>query len=345
MGPLKQALSDAGLKASDIDEVVLVGGSTRMPRVQDVVKAFFGKEPHKGVNPDEVVAIGAAVQGGVLAGEVKDVLLLDVTPLSLGIETLGGVMTTLIQRNTTIPTRKSEVFSTATDNQPSVEVHVLQGERPMARDNRTLARFQLAGLPPAPRGLPQIEVTFDIDANGIVNVSAKDKATGKEQAITISGSSGLSKDEVNRMVSDAEAHSTEDQARKEAIEARNQADALIYSVEKTLAENKQKLAAGDVGRIDAALEQARQAVKGDDAEAIRRATTELQTASHAMAEALYKASRRRRARRTPAASRTPKSSTPSSRKRSRTINEVTRNDRLTSVGGTSNGYHAFRPVS
>ena len=196
MGPLKQALSDAGLKASDIDEVVLVGGSTRMPRVQDVVKAFFGKEPHKGVNPDEVVAIGAAVQGGVLAGEVKDVLLLDVTPLSLGIETLGGVMTTLIQRNTTIPTKKSEVFSTATDNQPSVEVHVLQGERPMARDNRTLARFQLAGLPPAPRGLPQIEVTFDIDANGIVNVSAKDKATGKEQAITISGSSGLSKDEV-----------------------------------------------------------------------------------------------------------------------------------------------------
>jgi molecular chaperone DnaK len=224
----------------------------------------------------------------VLAGEVKDVLLLDVTPLSLGIETLGGVMTTLIQRNTTIPTRKSEVFSTATDNQPSVEVHVLQGERPMARDNRTLARFQLAGLPAAPRGLPQIEVTFDIDANGIVNVSAKDKATGKEQAITISGSSGLSKDEVNRMVRDAEAHSTEDQARKEAIEARNQADALIYSVEKTLAENKPKLAAGDVGRIDAALEQARQAVKGDDAEAIRRATAELQTASHAMAEALYK---------------------------------------------------------
>ena len=288
MGPLEQALSDAGLKASDIDEVVLVGGSTRMPRVQDVVKAFFGKEPHKGVNPDEVVAIGAAVQGGVLAGEVKDVLLLDVTPLSLGIETLGGVMTTLIQRNTTIPTRKSEVFSTATDNQPSVEVHVLQGERPMAHDNRTLARFQLAGLPPAPRGLPQIEVTFDIDANGIVNVSAKDKATGKEQAITISASSGLSKDEVNRMVHDAEAHSTEDQARKEAIEARNQADALIYSVEKTFAENKQKLAAGDVSRIDAALEQARQAVKGDDAEAIRRATAELQTASHAMAEALYK---------------------------------------------------------
>jgi molecular chaperone DnaK len=288
MGPLKQALSDAGLKAGDIDEVVLVGGSTRMPRVQDVVKAFFGKEPHKGVNPDEVVAIGAAIQGGVLAGEVKDVLLLDVTPLSLGIETLGGVMTTLIQRNTTIPTKKSEVFSTATDNQPSVEVHVLQGERPMARDNRTLARFQLAGLPPAPRGLPQIEVTFDIDANGIVNVSAKDKATGKEQAITISGSSGLSKDEVNRMVRDAEAHSSEDQARKDAIEARNHADALIYSVEKTFAEHKQKLAAADASRIDTALEQTRQAVKGDDAEAIKRATAELQAASHAMAEALYK---------------------------------------------------------
>ena len=223
MGPLKQALADAGLKPSDIDEVVLVGGSTRMPRVQDVVKSFFGKEPHKGVNPDEVVAIGAAVQGGVLAGEVKDVLLLDVTPLSLGIETLGGVMTTLIQRNTTIPTKKSEVFSTATDNQTSVEVHVLQGERPMARDNRTLGRFQLAGLPPAPRGLPQIEVTFDIDANGIVNVTAKDKATGKEQAITISGSSGLSKDEVDRMVKDAEAHAADDQTRREAIEARNQA--------------------------------------------------------------------------------------------------------------------------
>ena len=289
MGPLKQALTDAGLKSSDIHEVVLVGGSTRMPRVQDVVKGFFGKEPHKGVNPDEVVAIGAAVQGGVLAGEVKDVLLLDVTPLSLGIETLGGVMTTLIQRNTTIPTKKSEVFSTATDNQPSVEVHVMQGERPMARDNRTLARFQLAGLPPAPRGLPQIEVTFDIDANGIVNVSAKDKATGKEQAITISASSGLSKDEVNRMVKDAEAHSAEDQTRKDAIEARNQADGLIYSVEKTFTEHKQKLNAAEIGRIDAALEAARQAVKADDVEAIRRTTAELQSASHAMAEALYKA--------------------------------------------------------
>jgi molecular chaperone DnaK len=288
MAPLKQALADAGLKASDIDEVVLVGGSTRMPRVQDVVKTFFGKEPHKGVNPDEVVAVGAAVQGGVLAGDVKDVVLLDVTPLSLGIETLGGVMTTLIQRNTTIPSRKGEIFSTATDNQTSVEVHVLQGERPMARDNRTLARFQLVGLPPAPRGLPQIEVTFDIDANGIVNVSAKDKATGKEQAITISGSSGLAKEDVERMVKDAEANATADKARREAIEARNQADALIYSVERTLAEHKAKLASSDVSRIESALERAKQAVKGDDAAAIQAATNELQQASHAMAEALYK---------------------------------------------------------
>jgi len=240
------------------------------------------------VNPDEVVAIGAAVQGGVLAGEVKDVLLLDVTPLSLGIETLGGVMTTLITRNTTIPSKKSEVFSTATDNQPNVEVHVLQGERPLARDNRTLGRFQLTGLPPAPRGVPQIEVTFDIDANGIVSVKAVDKATGKEQAITISGATGLSKDEVQRMVKDAEAHAADDQSRREAIEARNQADALIYQVEKTFTENKAKLGMADLNRIESALETAKQAVKGDDVEAIRRATTELQQASHAMAEALYK---------------------------------------------------------
>jgi molecular chaperone DnaK len=289
MGPLEQALADAGVDPSRIDEVVLVGGSTRMPRVQDVVKAFFGKEPHKGVNPDEVVAIGAAVQGGVLAGEVKDVLLLDVTPLSLGIETLGGVMTTLIPRNTTIPTKKSEVFSTATDNQTNVEVHVLQGERPLARDNRTLGRFQLVGLPPAPRGLPQIEVSFDIDANGIVNVSAKDTATGKAQAITISGSSGLSKDDVARMVKEAEAHAADDVARKEAIEARNQADALIYSVEKTFVEYRSKLATGVAARIESALERARTAVKSDDVAAIRDATTELQQASHAMADALYKA--------------------------------------------------------
>jgi molecular chaperone DnaK len=289
MGPLTQALADAGLKPSAIDEVVLVGGSTRMPRVQDVVKGFFGKEPHKGVNPDEVVAIGAAVQGGVLAGEVKDVVLLDVTPLSLGIETLGGVRTTLIQRNTTIPTKKSEVFSTATDSQTSVEVHVLQGERPMARDNRTLGRFHLTGLPPAPRGLPQIEVTFDIDANGIVHVTAKDKATGKEQAITISGASGLAREEVERMVRDADAHAAEDRTRREGIDARNQADALIYSVEKALGENRTKLAASEVGRVEAALEAARQAVKSEDAGAIRSATDELNRASHAMAEALYRA--------------------------------------------------------
>jgi molecular chaperone DnaK len=229
MAPLKQALADAGLKPSDIDEVVLVGGSTRVPKVQQLVKEYFGREPHKGVNPDEVVAVGAAIQGGVLKGDVKDVLLLDVTPLSLGIETLGGVMTPLISRNTTIPSRKSEIFSTAADNQTSVEVHVLQGERQMARDNRTLGRFQLVGLPPAPRGVPQIEVAFDIDANGIVNVSAKDVATGKEQRITISASSGLSKDEVARMVKDAEAHADEDRKLREEVDARNQAEAQAYA--------------------------------------------------------------------------------------------------------------------
>ena len=269
MGPVKQALADAGLKPSDIDEVVLVGGSTRMPKVQQLVKDFFGKEPHKGVNPDEVVAVGAAIQGGVLKGEVKDVLLLDVTPLSLGIETLGGVMTTLIPRNTTIPTRKSEIFSTATDNQTSVEVHVLQGERQMARDNRTLGRFHLVGLPPAPRGVPQIEVAFDIDANGIVNVTAKDVATGKEQKITISGSSGLNKDEVDRMVKDAEAHAAEDKARRELIDARNQADSLAYSVEKTVNENRDRLPAVDVERVERDRAAVREAVKGDDLEAIR----------------------------------------------------------------------------
>jgi molecular chaperone DnaK len=236
MGPVKQALADAGIDPNKVDEVVLVGGSTRMPKVQQMVKDFFGKEPHKGVNPDEVVAVGAAVQGGVLTGEVKDILLLDVTPLSLGVETLGGVMTTLIPRNTTIPTRKSEVFSTATDNQPSVDVHVLQGERSLARDNRTLGKFQLVGLPSAPRGVPQIEVAFDIDANGIVNVTAKDMATGKEQKITISGSSGLAKDEVDRMVKDAQAHEADDKSKRDEIEARNQAEAQAYQTQRAAQE-------------------------------------------------------------------------------------------------------------
>jgi molecular chaperone DnaK len=259
-----------------------------MPKVQQLVRDFFGKEPHKGVNPDEVVAIGAAVQAGVLTGEVKDMLLLDVTPLSLGIETLGGVMTTLIPRNTTIPTRKSEIFSTATDNQPNVEVHVLQGERPLARDNRTLGRFQLVGLPPAPRGVPQIEVAFDIDANGIVNVAAKDMATGKEQKITISGSSGLSKDDVERMVKEAQSHATEDKARRDLIDARNQADSLAYQVEKTVNDNRQKVAVGDLSKIEAAIANLRTLSQGEDVAAIRKATEELQHVSHAMAEQLYK---------------------------------------------------------
>ena len=289
LAPVKQALADAGLSAKDIDEVVLVGGSTRMPRVQQVVKELFGKEPHKGVNPDEVVAVGAAIQGGVLAGDVKDLLLLDVTPLSLGIETLGGVMTTLIPRNTTIPTKKSEIFSTAADNQTSVEVHVLQGERPLARDNRTLGRFHLVGLPPAPRGVPQVEVTFDIDANGIVNVAARDVATGKEQTVTISGSSGLAADEVERMVKDAAAHAAEDQARRETIDARNRVDALAYAVERSLADGRARLDAAVIGRVEAAIEAARAAVKGDDRSAMDRAGDELQQASHQMAEALYKA--------------------------------------------------------
>jgi molecular chaperone DnaK len=290
MAPLRQALADAGLKPSDIDEVVLVGGSTRVPKIQQLVKDFFGKEPHKGVNPDEVVAVGAAIQGGVLKGEVKDVVLLDVTPLSLGIETLGGVMTSLITRNTTIPTRKSELFSTATDNQTSVEVHVLQGERQMARDNRTLGRFHLVGIPPAPRGVPQIEVAFDIDANGIVNVTAKDVATGKEQKITISGSSGLGKEDVERMVKDAEAHAAEDRTRRELIDARNQADALAYSVEKTVNENRDRLAASDVTQIENAVARLREETRGDNLDAIRGAVQSLEKASHAMAEQLYKQS-------------------------------------------------------
>jgi molecular chaperone DnaK len=292
MGPVRKALSDAGVEAKKIDEIVLVGGSTRMPRVQQLVRDFFGREPHKGVNPDEVVAVGAAVQGGVLTGDVKDMLLLDVTPLSLGIETLGGVMTTLIQRNTTIPTRKSETFSTASDDQTSVEVHVLQGERPFARDNRTLGRFHLIGLPPAPRGVPQIEVAFDIDANGIVNVTASDRATGREQNITISGSSGLSKADVDRMVRDAQSHEAEDKARRDVIDARNQADALAYQVEKTVSENRGKIAVGELSRIDAAVAEARRAAQGDDLTAIRKAMDGLQRASHAMAEQLYEGSQR-----------------------------------------------------
>jgi molecular chaperone DnaK len=287
MEPVRQALADAGLKPADIDEVVLVGGSTRVPKIQQLVKDLFGKDPHKGVNPDEVVAVGAAIQGGVLKGDVKDVLLLDVTPLSLGLETLGGVMTTLIPRNTTIPTRKSEIFSTATDNQTSVEVHVLQGERQMARDNRTLGRFQLVGLPPAPRGVPQIEVAFDIDANGIVNVTAKDVATGKEQKITISGTSGLSKDDVNRMVKDAEAHAADDESRRELIDARNQADSLAYATEKSVGESRDRMPADDVARIEAAIARAREAVKGEDLAALRSATEELQKQSHHLAEQLY----------------------------------------------------------
>ncbi len=289
MGPVKKALADAGIDPSAIDEVVLVGGSTRMPRVQQIVKEYFGKEPHKGVNPDEVVAIGAAVQGGVLAGEVTDVLLLDVTPLSLGIETLGGVMTTLIARNTTIPSRKSEVFSTASDSQTTVDVHVLQGERPLARDNRTLGRFQLIGLPSAPRGVPQVEVAFDIDANGIVNVTAKDMATGKEQKITISGSSGLGKDEVARMVKDAESHAAEDLARRDLIDARNQADSLAYQVEKTVNENREKLPVGDLTNTEAAIGAVRKALEGDDLPSIKRATDELQRAAQTVAEQLSKA--------------------------------------------------------
>jgi molecular chaperone DnaK len=287
IGPVRQCLKDAGLEPSKIDEVVLVGGSTRIPKVQELVKAFFGKEPHKGVNPDEVVAVGAAIQAGVLSGEVKDLLLLDVTPLSLGIETLGGVMTTLIERNTTIPTRKSEVFSTASDSQTQVEIHVLQGERPMASDNRTLGKFHLVGIPPAPRGVPQVEVTFDIDANGIVNVSAKDRATGKSQAITITASSGLAKEEVERMVSDAQSHTEEDRKRREEIEARNRADTLVYTTEKTLSENKDKLPVPDVEAAEKALEATRKALQEGGRDGIEAATADLTKASHKLAEALY----------------------------------------------------------
>jgi molecular chaperone DnaK len=288
IGPCRQALKDAGLNASQIDEVVLVGGQTRMPKVQQAVKEFFGKEPHKGVNPDEVVAIGAAIQAGVLVGDVKDVVLLDVTPLSLGIETLGGVLTRLIERNTTIPTRKSEIFTTAADSQTSVEIHVLQGEREMARDNRTLGKFHLVGIMPAPRGIPQIEVTFDIDANGIVNVSAKDMATGKEQAITITASSGLSKDDIDKMVKDADRHADEDKKRRADIEGRNQADSLVYNTEKMLNENREKIPVSDIKPIEDALAAAKEALKSEDMDKIRATMETLTKASHRLAEVMYR---------------------------------------------------------
>src|SRR3989449_689554 len=267
--PMEQALKDAALKPSDIDEVILVGGQTRMPKVQEIVQKFFGKEPHKGVNPDEVVAIGAAIQGGVLAGEVKDVLLLDVTPLSLGIETLGGVTTVLIPRNTTIPTKKSEIFSTAEDTQTTGEIHVLHGEHQMALDNRPIGKFQLTGIPPAPRGVPQIEVTFDIDANGILHVSAKDKATGKEQKIRIEASSGLGDKDIDKMVKEAEVHAAEDRERREAIDARNRLDSMTYEVEKNVKEWGDKVSADTKAKIDAAIERARKALRGDDMNEIR----------------------------------------------------------------------------
>jgi molecular chaperone DnaK len=288
IAPSKQALKDANVEAKDIDEVVLVGGQTRMPAIQKLVKDLFGKEPHKGVNPDEVVAIGAAIQGGVLAGDVKDVLLLDVTPLSLGIETLGGVFTKLIERNTTIPTRKSEIFSTAADNQNSVEVHVLQGEREMARDNRTLGKFHLVGIPSAPRGVPQVEVAFDIDANGIVHVSAKDLGTGKEQNITITASSGLNDKDIERMVKEADAHRSEDQERRKQVEARNKLDSLVYSTEKTYDEHKEKLGPDEKGELERALADAKKALEGDDAAQMDSAAERLTKASHKLAEVMYR---------------------------------------------------------
>jgi molecular chaperone DnaK len=289
-GPCKQAIADAGVTPAQMDEVVLVGGSTRMPKVQQQVRDLFGKEPNKSVNPDEVVAVGAAVQGGVLGGEVKDVLLLDVTPLSLGIETLGGVFTRLIERNTTIPTRKSEIFSTASDSQTSVEIKVYQGERAMAADNKMLGVFQLVGIPPAPRGIPQVEVTFDIDANGILNVTARDKATNNEQKITITSSSGLAKDEVEKMARDADAHSSEDRKKKEEIESRNRADAMVYNIEKMLKEHRDKVSADDGKAVEDALADTKKAMSEGGIDRINQATSKLETASHKLAEAMYKAS-------------------------------------------------------
>ncbi len=293
--PMKQALKDAGLEPKDVDEVVLVGGTTRIPKIQEIVSEFFGgKKLNKSVNPDEVVAVGAAVQGGIIAGEVKDILLLDVTPLSLGIETLGGVMTVLIPRNTTIPTRKSEIFTTAADNQTSVEIHVLQGERPMAQDNRTLGKFHLIGIPPAPRGIPQIEVTFDIDANGILNVSAQDKATGKQQNITITASSGLTKSEIEKMVKEAESLAEEDRKKREVIDLRNQLDNLVYNTEKIMNENKANIPEGEVKNIESALGDARKVLNSNDAQELRRAIDNLTRASHSMAEILYRRSQQQR---------------------------------------------------
>src|SRR5712672_2179128 len=289
VGPCKQCMKDAGVDASKINEVVLVGGQTRMPRIQSLVKELFGKEPHKGVNPDEVVAIGAAIQGGVLGGEVKDLLLLDVTPLTLAIETLGGVATPMIPRNTTIPTRKTETFSTAADSQTSVEVHVLQGERPMAAQNRTLGKFHLTGIPPAPRGVPQIEVTFDIDANGILNVTAKDTATQKDQKITITSSSGLSKEEVERMAKEADAHSAEDKAQREAIDAKNQLDSMVYNVEKMLRESGDKISGSDRGEVENAVADAKKALESNDKAQMDKARETLTKASHKLAEQMYKA--------------------------------------------------------
>jgi molecular chaperone DnaK len=289
VGPCRQCMKDAGVDASKINEVVLVGGQTRMPRIQAVVKELFGKEPHKGVNPDEVVAVGAAIQGGVLGGEVKDLLLLDVTPLTLSIETLGGVATPMIPRNTTIPTKKTETFSTAADSQTSVEVHVLQGERPLAAQNRTLGKFHLTGLPPAPRGVPQIEVTFDIDANGILNVTAKDNATGKDQKITITSSSGLSKEEVERMAKEADAHSAEDKAKREEIDAKNQLDTLVYNIEKMLKEHGDKISGSERGDVENALADAKKAIESGDKSQMDSAREKLTAASHKLAEQMYKA--------------------------------------------------------